>query len=96
MKCCFCGKEIDGFGNNPSPFYEGTEERCCDECNSKFVVSARIVEMSLREIGNYGVLEEFYKMCANGDAERIYNLLNKESDDDGVSEYIIRNEDVPL
>lgn len=35
MKCCICGKEIVGYGNNPYPIKEG---RCCDECNLIVVV----------------------------------------------------------
>lgn len=38
--CCICGEEIDGHGNNPSPVKE--EGRCCDACNAKFVIPARI------------------------------------------------------
>jgi len=56
MKCCICGKEIKGYGNNPDgaawlnpdgsverpKFSEG--ERCCDECNWKFVIPGRLVK----------------------------------------------------
>jgi hypothetical protein len=54
MKCCICGKEIEGYGNNPDgaawlnpdgsverpKFSEG--ERCCDDCNWKFVIPGRV------------------------------------------------------
>lgn len=54
MKCCICGKEIEGFGNNPDEarwknpdgsveqpkFSEG--DKCCDECNWKFVIPGRM------------------------------------------------------
>ena len=52
MKCCFCGKEIDGFGNNPSPFAEIEElrdARCCDECNSGIVIPARLTLLQLQK-----------------------------------------------
>lgn len=39
-KCCLCGKEIDGYGNNPWPLAE--EGECCDECNETKVIPARI------------------------------------------------------
>ncbi len=39
MKCCFCGKEIKGYGNNASPVVNAT---CCDECNLKVVLPYRI------------------------------------------------------
>lgn len=40
FKCCICGRESKGFGNNPVPIsYSGI---CCDECNSKVVIPARM------------------------------------------------------
>lgn len=33
-KCCICGKEIKGYGNNAEPLAKGI---CCDECNVKVV-----------------------------------------------------------
>ena len=48
MKCCICGKEFDGYGNNPYPvvgdIFSG-DERCCDECNDTIVIPARIMQM---------------------------------------------------
>ena len=38
--CCICGKEFVGLGNNPQPIYE--EGRCCDECDTKYVLPSRI------------------------------------------------------
>lgn len=50
--CCICGKEYEGYGNNPYPvgwdvFSE--EDRCCNECNMKYVIPARIARLSERE-----------------------------------------------
>ena len=58
MKCCICGKEIKGFGNNPEgavwkthdgkiemPEF-GAEDRCCDECNGAFVIPGRMYRMA--------------------------------------------------
>lgn len=42
MKCCFCKKEIKGYGNNAEPVREG---QCCDSCNQIFVIPARIAAM---------------------------------------------------
>lgn len=42
MKCNLCGKEIKGFGNNPDPLIENDDDRCCDECNDKYVIPMRI------------------------------------------------------
>lgn len=47
MKCCFCGKEIVGYGNNPYPFPEGKDARCCDACNMDVVVPARLAMLQL-------------------------------------------------
>jgi len=44
--CCFCGKEIKGFGNDPWPLETSAEDRCCDECNYKYVATARLVKMT--------------------------------------------------
>jgi len=41
MKCCICGKEFEGYGNNPWPIDETEDARCCDDCNRKKVVPAR-------------------------------------------------------
>ena len=54
MKCCICGKEFDGYGNNPYPVgkyfdYLDEEERCCDECNDSIVIPVRISEMGFRQ-----------------------------------------------
>ena len=38
--CCICGKVYTGFGNNAYPV--DNEGRCCDECNSLYVIPARI------------------------------------------------------
>ena len=41
IKCCLCGKDIlKPYGNNPEPAkHEGL---CCDECNMKIVIPARL------------------------------------------------------
>jgi len=38
--CCICGEEIEGYGNNPEPIKH--DGRCCDACNLKFVIPARL------------------------------------------------------
>lgn len=41
--CCICGEEIKGYGNNPEPYHSAENgERCCDACNLKFVIPARL------------------------------------------------------
>ena len=45
--CCICGEEIDGYGNNPEPYKH--EGRCCDSCNAKFVIPARLAALETKE-----------------------------------------------
>lgn len=40
--CCICGEPIEGYGNNPEPFMSADNGRCCDGCNLKFVLPARL------------------------------------------------------
>ena len=38
--CCICGNKFKGYGNNPEPVVDsGT---CCDYCNVRVVIPARI------------------------------------------------------
>ena len=41
-KCCFCGCEVKGIGNNPKPVEMRSGATCCDWCNSSIVMVARI------------------------------------------------------
>ena len=48
--CCICGKTQEGFGNNPNGAVDenkklitwGEEDRCCDDCNAKYVLPGRM------------------------------------------------------
>lgn len=40
-KCCICGKELNGYGNNPEPVEPYEAGLCCDECNAEKVIPAR-------------------------------------------------------
>ena len=42
IKCCICGKEFEGYGNNPDPIKK--EGRCCNKCNEK-VIKARVEQI---------------------------------------------------
>ena len=62
MKCCFCGKEIKGFGNNPWGAMKVNkdgkvvdcnyteDDECCDECNQFYVIFGRLYKMGLDRI----------------------------------------------
>lgn len=43
QECVICHQPFEGYGNNAEPVAEG---RCCDECNAKVVIPARIEEMN--------------------------------------------------
>lgn len=38
--CCICGKEFEGWGNNPYPLE--LKGCCCDDCNSSIVIPIRL------------------------------------------------------
>ena len=40
-ECCICHKKFKGFGNNAEPVCDGI---CCDECNWRVVIPARVKE----------------------------------------------------
>ena len=57
-KCCICGGYFHGYGNNPDgamwldaetkqPVHGEfkTDDRCCDACNSKFVLPGRMYDI---------------------------------------------------
>ena len=41
--CCICGRSFVGWGNNPWPIKEDGE--CCDKCNFRVVLPARIKQL---------------------------------------------------
>ena len=45
--CCICGEPIEGHGNNPEPYKH--EGRCCDACNAKFVIPARLDQLNNKD-----------------------------------------------
>lgn len=52
--CCICGKAFVGWGNNPYPVNENEDARCCDECNSKYVIPARIAGLNTPTVKGEG------------------------------------------
>lgn len=48
IKCCICGKPVEGHGNNPAPVK--ASGRCCNSCNITKVIPARLnYTLSLKE-----------------------------------------------
>lgn len=46
MKCCFCNRDAGKYGNNAQPITEG---KCCDYCNSTYVLPERLRRFILYE-----------------------------------------------
>ena len=56
FKCDICGKEVEGYWNNPAPL-EGS--KCCDRCHNKYVVPARLKQIKVEsKLGDDSNLEE--------------------------------------
>ena len=51
-KCCICGEEFEGYGNNPAPV---AGKVCCDKCNNNVIVPYRVFLTNLDK-GNCGLL----------------------------------------
>lgn len=49
-KCCICGCEFDGWGNNPYPCVLGENVVCCDACNWEYVIPARLIHFGKEEL----------------------------------------------
>lgn len=48
IKCCLCGKEIEKIKSNSAlPVAKG---RCCDACNEKYVIPARLALIEINEL----------------------------------------------
>lgn len=42
-QCIICKEDFVGYGHNPAPLRK--TGRACDDCNSRFVIRARIIEL---------------------------------------------------
>lgn len=47
-KCCICGRQFSGEGNNPAPVEHHDGDVCCDECNANVVVPLRLFLNQIR------------------------------------------------
>lgn len=45
FKCCICGKEVIGWGNDPWPVVMDEGAKCCDECDMTVVLGARLDQL---------------------------------------------------
>ncbi len=60
--CVLCGKEFEGYGNNPEPLAEGS---CCDECDCLKVIPERIMKLGFPPEAAYEIGKSSLKMRVN-------------------------------
>lgn len=75
-KCCICGKEFVGYGNNPWPYTDMYADTCCDECNEKYVIVAR--QLGIRD-------KEQAVDIIDGLRSGKYVLKTKENENEGTN-----------
>ena len=60
--CCFCKQPLVGYGNSTWPIYykaAGEQFRCCDECNTKYVIKSRLDPSKIMDIrAKMGIIYE--------------------------------------
>lgn len=93
-KCVLCGKEIKGHGNNPAPVKDSG--RCCDDCNKKVVIPARMKAIKNEEFKESDgaveakeepvVLPELDESCDCKDESSKFNRDSFKFDDDFYGE----------
>lgn len=68
-KCCICGSEFEGYGNNPAPV---AGKYCCDKCNNNVIVPYRVF------LANLGKGSENLEKLAERELEKLRELKEKE------------------
>ena len=48
--CVICGREFEGFGNNPEPVTSLEKGDCCDKCNAEIVIPLRICKSEISSL----------------------------------------------
>ena len=88
MRCCICGQDFSGYGNNPYPLChkDDYESRCCNDCDM-IVINARRLQMSainedwstlspdmLKEKLNHKTIVIFYSKDSNQPIDTYMNF----------------------
>ena len=55
--CCICGREYNGYGNNPYPLNKTPGSRCCDHCNEKVIAARYLANCEMRKRVSYGPVD---------------------------------------
>ena len=74
-KCCICGREFEGIGNNPYPVSLGGE--CCDACNLQKVIPDRVMLMQLANQITSKVASEIRVANARDGIDGVNKVLKK-------------------
>lgn len=76
-KCCICRKEFEGYGNNAEPLmkskdksFKSSEDRCCHECNSKFVIPFRVAVINRDVEVMEHIQEQVYRHIRKGNKRK--------------------------
>ena len=93
MKCCICGCNIEGYGNNPYPLCaeDDVESRCCDVCNN-YVIRARLISAKgeRRKIKQDDMVVIFYSSMSDSPTKSINDngkfLAGKATDNEALPE----------
>ena len=76
-KCCICGTEFIGYGNNAEPIKKGV---CCKMCNARYVMISRVfnVQASYEIAKNYQEKQDLKKRLAEKNFELVRVLPRNE------------------
>ena len=86
--CSLTGVHYDNYGNNAYPF----EGRCCDEANSKYVTSARMLGMTpmyIKRQGKQATMKQIDDYLKMGMVERLklFYKIRTATEDDKENRY---------
>lgn len=97
MKCCLCGKEFHGFGNNPCGAINkdltirqfNITDSCCNDCNMNEVIKGRLIISKAKEIFNRLNQENREHLIS-----QIKELTEKNEISAGMQAFMIKNLDI--
>lgn len=90
FKCCLCGRYFAGHGNNPDgavykdekgeivfPAFK-EDDRCCDECDNKYVTVGRMYRMQLAREKSSKPQTQPHDFCDDAEKMADFKTLSKE------------------
>ena len=80
--CVLCGKHIDGYGNNPAPLAD--EGKCCDSCNSKRVIPARLKAMKVNKMNEDNKSLTDLQECDQFEYDDDYTIDYEDEDEEAI------------